>query len=80
MIQYDPKTDELKVLMDGIWFANGVGVDADEKYLVIGETFRFGLIKYYLTGPKAGTSEYIVKGDPLNACTYIDISIIDSFC
>ena len=68
LLQYDPTDDSVTILADGIWFANGVGVDVDETYLIVGETLRLGLIKYHLTGTKAGTTEYVVKGDPLNAC------------
>jgi sugar lactone lactonase YvrE len=66
---YDPVTDEVSVLVRNLWFANGVGVDKDETYVVVAETFRLSLLKYHLAGEKAGTTEYIAKGAPSPACT-----------
>ena len=65
---YDPVTDEVTVLARNLSFANGIGVDQEEKYLVVAETFRLALIKYHLTGDKQSSIEYIVKGHPSPAC------------
>ena len=70
LLKYDPSTDELTVLAQGLWFANGVTVDSEEEYLLVAETYRLGLRKYYLTGSKQGTMEYIVKGSPSPGCEY----------
>lgn len=42
-------------LVDGLYFANGVTVTADESALVFAETQGRRLSKYWLTGPQAGT-------------------------
>lgn len=60
------------MLARNLWFANGIGVDKDETYLIVAETFALSLVKYHLTGDKAGTMEYIVKGSPSPACRYQD--------
>lgn len=70
LLEYDPSTDAVTVLADNLWFANGVGVDPKEEYLVFAETFRLSLAKYYLNGERKGQMEYIVKGDPSPACTF----------
>jgi len=49
VLEYDPATDEVKVLMDDLWFANGIGVDKDETYIVVSETFQSRVLKYSLT-------------------------------
>lgn len=48
LLEYDPTTNEVKVLMSNLRFANGVGVDKDEKYIVISETCRGRVLKYSL--------------------------------
>jgi sugar lactone lactonase YvrE len=65
---YDPVTDEVTVLARNLSFANGVGIDQEEMYLVVAETFRLALIKYHLASDKQGTIEYILKGHPSPAC------------
>jgi sugar lactone lactonase YvrE len=43
------------MLLDGLYFANGVTVTADGSALVFAETVARRLSKYWLTGPAAGT-------------------------
>lgn len=42
-------------LLDGLYFANGVTLTADESALVFAETMGRRLSKYWLTGPQTGT-------------------------
>lgn len=72
---YDPVTDDVTVLARNLSFANGIGIDQEERYLVVAETFRLSLIKYYLVD---GTMEYIVKGDPSPACKLSIFHLISS--
>jgi sugar lactone lactonase YvrE len=60
LLEYDPETDEVKVLADGIWFANGVAVDRKERFIVVTETFMLRALKYHLEGPKKGELEVLV--------------------
>lgn len=60
LLEYDPQTDKVKVLADGIWFANGVAVDRKERFIVINETFMLRALKYHLEGPKEGELEVLV--------------------
>lgn len=60
LLMYNPYTDETIVLVDDIWFANGVAVDADEKFVLICETSMFRVLKYHLSGPKMGQLEISV--------------------
>jgi Strictosidine synthase len=48
LLQYDPRTDTTTVLARGLHFANGIGVDKDETYLVFAETFGVTLRQYHL--------------------------------
>lgn len=51
-------------MLDGLWFANGVAVSPDQTFVVVAETARYRLQKYYLAGPKKGKSEVFVAGLP----------------
>uniref|UniRef100_A0A7S2VXW8 Strictosidine synthase conserved region domain-containing protein n=1 Tax=Eucampia antarctica TaxID=49252 RepID=A0A7S2VXW8_9STRA len=60
LLRYNPDTDEVDVLLDKIWFANGVAVDKDENFVLVVETMAARVLKYHLTGPKKGTSEVLL--------------------
>ena len=65
LLQYDPDTEEVKVLARDLWFANGIAVDKDESYVVISQTFAMTLTKYHLKGPKQGTLETVIASNQL---------------
>jgi sugar lactone lactonase YvrE len=48
---------EVETLLDHLDFANGVALAADESYVVVAETTAYRLLRYWLTGPLAGTAE-----------------------
>ena len=70
LLKYDPYTDTTTVLLKGLLFANGISVDPNnnEDYIIFTESYSIRVGKYYLTGEKSGTVEYIVDGAPLPAC------------
>jgi len=57
LLQYDPETEEVKVLAQNLWFANGVAVDKDETYVLVAETMLMRVSKYHVSGPNEGTLE-----------------------
>lgn len=63
LIRYRPD-DGAQVLLDGLQFANGVALAADESHLVVAETGRFCLTRYWLTGSRAGRSDVLVANMP----------------
>ncbi len=54
----DGKVD---VLLDGLKFANGVALSADESFVTVAETGGYRLTRYWLTGPRAGTSDTLIE-------------------
>ncbi|CAH1637793.1 unnamed protein product [Spodoptera littoralis] len=64
LFHYDAVRNQSKVLLDDLWFANGVVVSPNEDFVLVCETFRSRLMKYYLRGPKKGQSEVFVDGLP----------------
>ncbi|XP_057375784.1 adipocyte plasma membrane-associated protein Hemomucin-like [Daphnia carinata] len=64
LIVFDPETNENKVLLENLHFPNGIVLSPDEDYLIFAECLRYRLHKYYIRGPKAGTSEVFLDGIP----------------
>ena len=61
---YQPETKALTVLVDGLQFANGVAVSLDGSFLLINETGRYRVMRHWLAGPKAGTTEPFAENLP----------------
>ncbi|CAI5480640.1 unnamed protein product [Closterium sp. Yama58-4] len=55
---------EAETLLDGLYFANGVALSQNEDFVVVAETSRYRLTRYWLKGPKAGTSEMFLDNLP----------------
>lgn len=54
LIRFDPASGATDLLADGLQFANGVGLSADESFVVVAETGGYALRRVDLTGPTAG--------------------------
>jgi len=54
----------VEVLVEGLAFANGVALAADESFVVVAETAARTLVRYWLAGPLAGTHDLFVAGLP----------------
>ena len=61
---YDSASGETSILLDGLNFANGVAVSEDQQYLMINETGNYRVLRYWLAGPKSGTSEIVIDNLP----------------
>ncbi len=57
LLKYDPKTKQTTVLLEGLYFANGVALSADEDFVLVAESYHYQLTRYWLKGPKKGTSD-----------------------
>ena len=57
IMRYDPGTGQVAVLASGVTYPNGVAVSADGTHLVVALTGPCKLLRYWLRGAKAGTSE-----------------------
>jgi sugar lactone lactonase YvrE len=53
-----------EVVIDGLAFANGVALAADESYVAVAETGARTVVRWWLTGPKAGTRVFLVTDLP----------------
>lgn len=64
LIAYHLDTDEVQVLADGLYFANGVTLGPDEAYLLVNETTRYRVLRYWLKGERAGELEVFIDNLP----------------
>ena len=64
LLKYDPRSKATTVLLKELYFANGVALAADDSFVVVSETYRYRLTRYWLQGPMAGTSEVFAADLP----------------
>lgn len=64
ILKYDPFNDEITMIMEGLNFANGVAISDDQSYLLVNETGSYRVHRYWLSGPKKGSSEIIIDNLP----------------
>ncbi|KAL7731234.1 hypothetical protein ACLKA6_014421 [Drosophila palustris] len=64
LFKYNRAKNVSEVLLDELFFANGLALSPNEDFIVVAETGGMRLTKYILTGPKAGQSEVFVEGLP----------------
>lgn len=64
LIVYKPDTGEAQVLLDGLYFANGVALSQNEDFVLVNETYRYRIRRYWLTGEQAGTDDIFMDKLP----------------
>jgi hypothetical protein len=57
LIEFNPATGESRVLLSNLSYANGVALAPDESYLLVADQLRYRILRYWLTGPQAGTHD-----------------------
>lgn len=64
LLSYDPANGQTKLLINNLYFANGVALSAQEDFVLVNETYRYRILKYWLKGPKAGSHEIFIDNLP----------------
>ncbi|XP_055617159.1 adipocyte plasma membrane-associated protein Hemomucin isoform X2 [Toxorhynchites rutilus septentrionalis] len=64
LFHYDRKTKKNTLLLDRLYFANGVALSPGEDFVLVSETMSSQVHRIYLKGPKAGTTDIFVDGLP----------------
>lgn len=64
LIHYNPVTKQNKVLISGLQFANGVVLSPDEEFVLVAETGKSMIHRYYLKGTKKGKTDVFIEGLP----------------
>lgn len=61
LLRMDPG-GKVEVLIDGLEFANGVALAADESFVCVAETGGYRLQRHWLAGSKKGSTDVLVDG------------------
>lgn len=64
LMRYTPSTGKTEVLLKDLFCANGVALSADETFVLVSETWRYRVTRYWLKGPKKGTSDIFIDNLP----------------
>jgi sugar lactone lactonase YvrE len=64
LIAHDPRSRQTKVLLKDLYFANGVALSRNEDFVLVNETYRYRITRYWLKGPKASTADTFVENLP----------------
>ncbi|OQR80259.1 adipocyte plasma membrane-associated protein-like [Tropilaelaps mercedesae] len=64
VMAYDPMRRQMQVLLDGLVCPNGIQLTHDGKALLISETGKFRILRYYLDGEKKGTFDVFAQNLP----------------
>lgn len=64
VLKYDPVSRDTTVVLDGLSFANGIALAADESFLLIAETGTYSVLKLWLSGDKSGQAETLIENLP----------------
>ena len=64
LIAFDPRSGSATVILDGLDFANGVAIADDDRFLLVAETGSYRILRYWLQGPDAGTTEVVLDNLP----------------
>ena len=63
-LAYDPKTKQTRVLLNDLFFANGVAVSPDQSFVLVNDTSSYRVRRYWLQGEKAGKSDVFIDNLP----------------
>lgn len=64
LYKYDPLSKNIETLIDGLYFGNGVAVSKDQTFLLVVETAKYRILRYWLNGDKAGSYEIFLENLP----------------
>ena len=64
LMSHDPRKGTTRVLLRDLYFANGVALSKNEDFVLVNETYRYRVLRYWLRGPKTGTREVFIDNLP----------------
>ncbi|MBF7729438.1 SMP-30/gluconolactonase/LRE family protein [Pseudomonas sp. N040] len=64
LLRYDPASGQTEVLLDDLYFANGVALSQHEDFVLVNETYRYRITRYWLKGERAGSHEVFIDNLP----------------
>lgn len=63
-MRYTPATGQTTVLLKDLYFANGVALSQNEDFVLINETYRYRVVRYWLTGVNEGKKDIFIENLP----------------
>jgi sugar lactone lactonase YvrE len=64
LLRHVPATGRTDVLLEGLYFANGVALSPGGDFVLVVETGRYRVRRHFLRGPRAGTSDVFADNLP----------------
>jgi sugar lactone lactonase YvrE len=64
LLAYAPATGETRVRLEGLHFANGVAVSPDGAFVLVAESSKYRVVRYWLGGDRRGTVEPFAENLP----------------
>jgi len=64
LLEWDPVTRRVQVILAGVNFANGVALDADERSVLLSETGAYRILRVAVAGPARGTATPLLEALP----------------
>lgn len=64
MLSLDPATGKPRTLLRDLYFANGVALSPDETFVLVAETGKYQVRRFWLKGPKAGQDDVFIGNLP----------------
>ena len=61
---FDPRTGEVSTLVGGLLLPVGVELSAKQDFVAVAEFFAYRVTRYWIGGPKAGTSDRLIENLP----------------
>lgn len=65
VLAYHPDTGATHLIKNDLYFPNGMVLAPDESYLLVNETTRYRIVRYWLRGERQGTWDYFVENLPM---------------
>jgi sugar lactone lactonase YvrE len=64
LLSWSPDTGETTVHVEELGFANGVALGPGEAYVLVNETMRYRITRYWLSGERAGQTDVFIDNLP----------------
>jgi sugar lactone lactonase YvrE len=64
LLAYDPSSNTTQLVLDKLYFANGVAVSPDQSFVLVAETGKYRVQRYWLNGSKKGESDIFIENLP----------------
>ncbi len=64
VLVYDPETGKVQTMMENILFSNGIAAGPNGDYVLVNETGKYRVLRYWINGEKAGSTDVFIDNMP----------------